>query len=307
MTSPQCTIAKEAYYKGIGLHTGNLCTIVFKPAPENTGVTLVRTDLPGQPRIQALYSNVISVIRGTTVGNELMRVHTIEHVLSAVYALGIDNLIIELDANEPPVADGSSLVFFETLKEAGLVAQSAERRILRPAERIEYRAGDTELTLEPSDALRLTVVLEYTHPLINTQEVSFPIEPDLYRADIAPARTFCFDYEVEALKKQGLAKGGSLDNAVVVGLDRIHNKEKKLRFPDEFARHKTLDLLGDLFLLGCRLQAHVRAVRPGHGHNVNFVKLVAEKLLNTQRVSSPAVVGGGPMDPRPTTAGDDVR
>jgi len=279
MTSPQYTIAKEAYYKGIGLHTGNLCQIVFKPAPENTGVTLVRTDLPGNPQIQALYTNVISVIRGTTVGNDVMRVHTIEHVLSAVYALGIDNLILELNANEPPVADGSSRVFFDTLKESGLVAQKAERQVLRPTERIEYRSGDTEVILEPADALKLTIVLQYKHPLISTQEVSFTIEPELYRAEISPARTFCFDYEVEALKKQGLAKGGSLDNAVVVGLDRIHNKEKKLRFPDEFARHKTLDLLGDLFLLGRRLQAHVKAVRPGHGHNVNFVKLLAEKLL----------------------------
>jgi len=282
MTSPQYTIAKEADYKGIGLHTGNLCRIVFKPAPENHGVTLVRTDLPGQPSIQAHHSNVISVIRGTTVGNDLMRVHTIEHVLSAIYALGIDNLIIELDANEPPVADGSSRVFFDTLKEAGVVAQTAERKVLCPSERIEYRSSDTEITLEPSDTLRLTIVLQYKHPLIRTQEVSFAIEPDLYRAQISPARTFCFDYEVEALKKQGLAKGGSLDNAVVVGLDRIHNKEKRLRFPDEFARHKTLDLLGDLFLLGHRLQAHVKAVRPGHGHNVNFVKRVAERLLTEE-------------------------
>jgi UDP-3-O-acyl N-acetylglucosamine deacetylase len=279
MSSPQFSILREAYYKGIGLHTGNLCKIVFKPAQENSGVTLVRTDLPGQPRIQALYSNVIGVIRGTTVGNDAMRVHTIEHVLSAVYALGIDNLIIELDANEPPVADGSSRVFYDTLKEAGLVAQNAERKVFRPTERIEYRSGDTEVTLEPSNTLRLSIVLQYKHPLINTQEVSFEIDPISYRQDISPARTFCFDYEVEALKKQGLAKGGSLDNAVVLGLDRIHNKEKKLRFPDEFARHKTLDLLGDLYLLGRRLEAHVKAVRPGHGHNVNFVKMLAEKMI----------------------------
>ena len=119
----------------------------------------------------------------------------------------------------------------------------------------------------------------YKHPLIQQQEITVTIEPDRYRQEIASARTFCFDYEVEALKKQGLAKGGSLDNAVVIGLDRIHNKEKSLRFPDEFARHKALDLLGDLFLLGVRLKGHVRAVRPGHGHNINFVKLLAEKFL----------------------------
>lgn len=279
MTSTQHTIAKETDYKGIGLHTGNMCKAVFKPAPENSGVILVRTDLPGQPSVQAHYSNVTSVIRGTTVGNDTMRVHTIEHMLSAVYALGIDNLIIELNANEPPVADGSSRVFFDALKEAGVVAQQAERKILAPSERLEYKNGDTEFTFEPADELILTTVLQYKHPLISRQEITVTIEPDRYRHEIASARTFCFDYEVEALKKQGLAKGGSLDNAVVIGLDRIHNKEKNLRFPDEFARHKALDLLGDLFLLGVRLSGHVRAVRPGHGHNINFVKLLAEKFL----------------------------
>ena len=279
MSSPQFTLAKEADFKGIGLHTGNMCKAVFKPAPENTGVTLVRTDLPGQPRIQALYTNVVTVVRGTTVGNDDMRVHTIEHMLSAVYALGIDNLIIELNANEPPVADGSSRVFYDALKEAGLVAQQAQRKTLCPTERLEYKSGDTEVTFEPANELKLTTVVIYKHPLIKQQEITVTIEPERYRNEIASARTFCFDYEVEALKKQGLAKGGSLDNAVVIGLDRIHNKEKVLRFPDEFARHKALDLLGDLFLLGVRLQGHVRAIRPGHGHNINFVKLLAEKFL----------------------------
>lgn len=278
----QHTIAKAADYQGIGLHTGNLCKIVFKPAPVDSGVTLIRTDLPGSPAIQAHHSNVLGVIRGTTVGNDAMRVHTIEHVLSAVYALGIDNMIIELNANEPPVADGSSRVFFDTLKEAGVVAQDAPRQILIPTEPLRYKNGETEISFEPSDDLRLTVSILFQHPLIQQQQVSVLIDADVYRSEIAPARTFCFDYEVEALKKQGLAKGGSLDNAVVVGLDRIHNKEKKLRFPDEFARHKTLDLLGDLYLLGRRLQGHVTAFRPGHGHNINFVKQMAEKFLNEE-------------------------
>lgn len=276
----QFTIAKEAYFKGIGLHTGNMCKAVFKPAPANNGVTLVRTDLPGSPSVQALYSNVLGVIRGTTVGNDAMRVHTIEHMLSAVYALGIDNLIIEMNANEPPVADGSSQGFFDTLKEAGLKAQEAERLYLQPTEPLHYKNGESELRLEPANELILTTEIIFKHPLIQNQTITMTIEPDRYRTEIAPARTFCFDYEVEALKKQGLAKGGSLDNAVVVGLDRIHNKEKKLRFPDEFVRHKTLDLLGDLYLLGRRLRAHVTAIRPGHGHNTQFVKQMAEKFLS---------------------------
>jgi UDP-3-O-acyl N-acetylglucosamine deacetylase len=293
MTNPQHTIAQECEYQGIGLHTGNLCRITFKPAAENSGVTLVRMDLPGQPRIAAHYSHVVSVIRGTTVGNETMRVHTIEHVLSAIYALGLDNLILELNANEPPVADGSSQVFFDTLQEAGLVSQNAEQKVLRPTERIEYRNAESEITLEPSEHLILTTVLQYKHPLMQKQQITATIDPDRYRAEISPARTFCFDYEVEALKKQGLAKGGSLDNAVVVGLDRIHNKEKSLRFPDEFARHKALDLLGDLFLLGVRLKAHITAVKPGHGHNINFVKLLAERLLN----ATPVAIASNPRGP----------
>ncbi len=282
--STQHTIGKEVYFKGVGLHTGNLCQAIFKPAPPNTGARLVRTDLPGQPSIQALYSNVISVVRGTTVGNEGMRVHTIEHVLSAVYALGIDNITIEMNANEPPVADGSSQGFFDTLKEAGLVDQGAPREFLQPRERMEYRGGETEITFEPADYLELTTVVIYNHPMIQRQEATIKVEPLTYRQEIAPARTFCFDYEVEALKKQGLARGGSLDNAVVVGLDRIHNKEKKLRFENEFARHKALDLLGDLYTLGRPLKGRITAVRPGHGHNINFIKQLAERFIE-QKVS----------------------
>jgi len=226
----QHTISKEVYFKGIGLHTGNLCKATFKPAPANAGVTFIRTDLPGHPSTKAHYSNVLGVIRGTTIGNETMRVHTIEHMLSAVYALGIDNLIIEVDANEPPVADGSSQLFYDTLLESGIVQQSEPRKVLEPIEAFSYKSGETEIQFKPSNELQIKTVLLYTHPLLQDQEVSITIRPEDYRREIAPARTFCFDYEVEALKKQGLARGGSLDNAVVVGLDRIHNKEKKAPF-----------------------------------------------------------------------------
>jgi UDP-3-O-acyl N-acetylglucosamine deacetylase len=283
----QRTISKEVYFKGIGLHTGNMCKAIFKPAAADTGVTFVRTDLPESPAIPAHYSKVTTVVRGTTVGNDVARVHTIEHVMSAIYALGIDNLLVELDANEPPVADGSSKDFFDTLKEAGFSSQNAPRQILVPQERIEYRQGETEIVLEPADALILTTVIIFNHPLIDRQEATIKMSMDEYRKEIAPARTFCFDYEVEALKKQGLARGGSLDNAVVVGLDRIHNKEKYLRFPNEFARHKALDLLGDLYLLGRPLKGHITATRCGHGHNINFVKLLAERLLSDAPLVKP--------------------
>lgn len=280
----QHTIEREVYFQGIGLHTGNLCRAVFKPAPPHSGVVFIRTDLPNRPAIRAHYSNVLGVIRGTTVGNDTLRVHTIEHILSAIYALELDNLMIEVNANEPPVADGSSQGFFDTLKEAGSVDQVVPREILQPNERLEYQNGETQIILEPAEELRLTTVLVYNHPLIQRQEVTVTIQPDAYRQEIAPARTFCFDYEVEALKKQGLARGGSLDNAVVIGLDRIHNKEKQLRFPNEFSRHKALDLLGDLFLLGRRLRGHVTAIRCGHGHNINFVKQLAERFIEERSV-----------------------
>jgi UDP-3-O-acyl N-acetylglucosamine deacetylase len=290
----QGTIARETQVSGIGLHTGNKCKAIFKPAAENTGVTLVRTDLPGHPRIAALYTNVVGVIRGTTVGNESLRVHTIEHMLSAVYALGLDNLIIEMDANEPPVVDGSSQAFYDALKNAGLIEQSIPKKILKITEFFEYRDKETIISVEPAEGLKLSVEIQFAHPLIRQQKTALVMEADAYRREISPARTFCFDYEVEQLKKHGLAKGGSLENAVVVGLDRIHNKEKALRFPDEFVRHKTLDLLGDLFLLGYRLEGHVTALRPGHGHNVNFIRALAEKYIpGAPKFSELTPVSGG--------------
>jgi len=291
----QGTIARDTFVSGIGLHTGNRCKAVFKPAEPNTGVTFVRTDLPGSPAVAALYTNVLGVIRGTTVGNnDTMRVHTIEHMLSAVYALGLDNLLIEMDANEPPIVDGSSQSFFDALKNAGLVEQAVPKKFLKITEPFEYRDKETVISVEPSDVLQLSVEIQFKHPLIQHQKTTLILNDVDYRREISPARTFCFDYEVEALKKQGLAKGGSLDNAVVVGLNRIHNKEKKLRFPDEFVRHKTLDLLGDLFLLGYRLQGHVTAVRPGHGHNVNFVRALAEKYIpGAPKLTELTPVSGG--------------
>ncbi len=295
----QRTITRDVDVKGVGLHTGNICHAIFKPAEVNTGITLVRSDLPGKPSIQALYTNVIGVIRGTTVGNDRMRVHTIEHMLSALYALGIDNAVIEMTANEPPIVDGSSQVFYDSLVQVGSVDQNVSRRFFKPSEPFEYRQNESLIRIEPADELILSVEINYPHPLINQQTINYTLQQDTYRSEIAPARTFCFDYEVEALKKQGLARGGSLDNAVVVGLDRIHNKEKKLRFPDEFVRHKTLDLLGDLYLLGCRLKGHVTAVRPGHGHNTSFVKQLAEHFKSLFPTGA-----GGPFT-KPVVANGD--
>ncbi len=268
----QKTIQKEAVFKGIGLHTGNPSNLRFLPAQANSGVTFVRVDLPGKPAIPARIENVIGVIRGTSLGANGAQVHTVEHVCSALLGLGIDNVIVELDANEPPVADGSSKPFLDALIAAGSVEQDAPKKIFSVTEPVSYQMNESEIKLEPGEGLEIHCRLIYDHPMIGKQEGVFHITPENYAKEIAPARTFCFDYEVEALKRKGLARGGSLDNAVVIGMDRIHNKEKKLRYPDEFIRHKILDFLGDLYLLGKTVQGKITAVKIGHGHNTNFVK-----------------------------------
>lgn len=279
---PQRTVARDAVYKGVGLHTGNKCQLVFKPAPADHGVVFVRTDLPGRPRLPAHHSIVSSVVRGTTLSldgekNHEARVHTVEHVLSALFGLGIDNAVIEVDANEPPVADGSARPFWDALEAAGVATLDKPRMFFQP-DPLEYRAGETFYKVEPADALAIETTIHFKHPLIGEQTRAFTVTRESYLNEISRARTFCFDFEVEALKRQGLARGGSLDNAVVVGMDRIHNKEKSLRYPDEFVRHKTLDLIGDLFLLGRPLLARVQASRVGHGHNVNLVKKLAAQM-----------------------------
>lgn len=275
----QTTIKKEAVYKGIGLHTGSKSSVRFIPAPANSGVCFIRKDLPQIKKIPAIIDHVTSVIRGTTLGMDNVQVHTVEHICSALLGLGIDNLTIELDANEPPVGDGSAQPFVETLLQSGIVEQDAPRTIFAPAEPIIYRANETEIILEPGEGLSIQCQLIFDHPLIGNQEASFSIDQETYIREISKARTFCFDYEVEALKRKGLARGGSLDNAVVVGMDRIHNKEKNLRYPNEFVRHKILDFLGDLYLFGKRVQGKIRAVKVGHGHNINFVKELAKASL----------------------------
>ena len=272
----QRTIREKAVFKGIGLHTGTVTTIKFIPAAEDTGVWFVRADLPGQPQIPALIDHVIGVIRGTSLGVEYAQVHTVEHVCSALFALGVDNLVIELDGSEPPVADGSSRPFMETLLQAGIVEQDKPKNFFCPKEPVVYKQNETEIRLDPDEGLTIQCQLIYDHPMIGNQEGTFVVEPEAYLNELAPARTFCFDYEVEALKRKGLARGGSLDNAVVIGMNRIYNKEKTLRFPNEFVRHKVLDFIGDLFLLGKPVQGKITAVKIGHGHNINFVKELAK-------------------------------
>lgn len=281
----QKTIDKTVSYSGIGLHTGNETTIVFRTAPPDTGIVFIRTDLPDKPEIKADVAHVVDVSRGTTIGLDGIRVLTIEHILAAFAGLEIDNIFAEVDTSEAPVGDGSALPFVEVLSKAGVIEQDSPRREIRIAEPIAYEHGGITLMALPSDHLKLSYTIEYGHPLLDSQFRSFEVEPSVFKRDIAPARTFCFLQEVEQLKANGLIKGGSIENAIVIGDESILNDS--LRFDDEFARHKVLDLLGDLVLFGNPLVAHIVAIKAGHASHVEFIKQLRSELKNKEMGESP--------------------
>ena len=295
----QRTTSEEAVFSGIGLHTGNLTTVRFKPAPPDSGITFYRTDIEGTPAIKADIDHVVDVLRGTTIGDNGVKVHSVEHVLGAVAGLGIDNLNIELDANETPVGDGSALPFMSVLKRAGIVEQDSERKYIKVEEPVYYRHGDVTLTVLPADELRVTMTIAYDHVAIGTQYASFTITPETFEKEIASARTFCFLREVKMLQDQGLIKGGSLESAIVIGDDGILNQD--LRYPDEFVRHKVLDLLGDIYLLGRPLKGHIIGVKSGHAWHIKFSKQIKKALENGNAKSGTL---RGLAKPRPEPALD---
>lgn len=277
MTQRQLTIARPVTYSGIGLHTGDQCHMSFLPAEANTGLRFVRTDVSGRPEIEVNPENVVGTERGTSIGCNGAKVHTIEHVLAALAVRGIDNLTIELDASEPPVGDGSSLPFWKALQEAGIRELDAPRRRYRVEEPIFYEDGNVEISLLPSDRLQISFSIDFDHPLVNHQFASFEITPEIFEREIAPARTFGFLHEIEALKEAGLIRGGNLRNAIVIGDDKILNEER-LRFPTELVRHKILDLLGDLKVLNVDLEAHIVAQRSGHRTHLALVQLLKRRI-----------------------------
>ncbi|MBI1882629.1 MAG: UDP-3-O-[3-hydroxymyristoyl] N-acetylglucosamine deacetylase [Chlamydiae bacterium] len=274
----QKTISKKVSYSGIALHTGNKTRITFLPAPPNTGIEFVRMDLPERPVVKARLSNVTGVTRGTTIEEKGVKVHTVEHVLAALMGCGIDNLLIEMEANEPPVGDGSSLAFVEMIRSSGIEEQASLKTCLRLSRPVYYEEGDASLVAIPSESCRISFTLSYKDSKIKDQFYTVEVNEENFISQIAPCRTFCFYHEVEYLMKQGLIKGGSLDNAVVVGKDAIFSKES-LRFPDECVRHKVLDLMGDLYLLGKPFKAHVMAIKSGHAMNFEFAKRLASALV----------------------------
>tara|TARA_B100000586_G_scaffold158236_1_gene115133 strand:- start:443 stop:1387 length:945 start_codon:yes stop_codon:yes gene_type:complete len=298
MERKQRTIQMSQSSSGVGLHTGVQSTIAFHPAPENFGIRFIRSDIPGCPEIKADIDHVVDISRGTTIEENDVRIHTVEHALAAVSGLRIDNILIELTGKEPPVMDGSAKDFVESLLKAGIKTQKKMRKVLEITRAVNYTNPYREIDIHviPANRFRVTFMVEYPLPALGTQyEAIYNMQED-FAFEVAPARTFCFLSEVEMLREQGLIKGGSLENAVVIvdkEIDTIeinrlkelfgieHNiiqgvngilNGKVLRFKNEPVRHKTLDLIGDLALLGVPIKGHVTAARAGHASNVEFVK-----------------------------------
>lgn len=272
----QTTLAAEASYTGIGLHSGREVHMVLKPAPADTGLVFVRTDLEGQPQIHATASNVTSTMRATTVEENGCKVFTIEHLMSAFHALRIDNCYIEIDAEEPPVADGSSLAFFQKMKDAGVKELVAERKeiVIDKVYRIDDEEHNRFVMVLPYDGFRVSFTSVNPHKLIGVQYENFEISPELYEREIAPARTIAYEQEIEALRNMGLGLGGTLESVIVYNDEGWLNP---LHFEDELVRHKILDVIGDLRLAG-PIRGHVIAVASGHALNTNLAKKLVENL-----------------------------
>ncbi len=288
---PQRTIKGEVSLTGIGVHTGNKTSITFKPAPPNYGVRFVGKDFPNEPPIEAVIENVTDILRGTTLGKNGIKIHTVEHVLAVLMGLGIDNLLVEVTANEPPVGDGSAMPFVEMIQSAGIEQQDTPKNVFQPRDPIYFSEDGVILIVLPADELRVSFTICYKEPGIDTQFLSLTINDEAFIKEIAPSRTFCPYDEVQSLIVTGLIKGGSLDNAVVVKGDAILSKEG-LRFEKEFVRHKILDLLGDLFLLGQPLRAHVVAIKSGHASNIRLTRLLRERAKATAKKSPGEAVEG---------------
>ena len=269
----QRTLKTEISYTGIGLQSGREVHATLKPAPEDTGIVFVRTDLPGAPQIHAKAENVTSTLRATTVEEDGHKVFTIEHLMSAFHAHRIDNAYVELDSEEPPVADGASLVFFELMAKAGIVEQAKDRKeiVIDKVYRIDDEKTGRFVMVLPYDGFRVSFTSLNPHKLIGVQYEDFHIDEAVYHKEIAPARTIAYEKEIQALREMGLGLGGSLENVIVYNDEGWLNP---LHFEDELVRHKILDVIGDLRLAGI-IRGHVIAAASGHALNTQLAKEIA--------------------------------
>jgi len=302
----QKTLKSSVSLTGVGLHTGAKVTVTLSPAPENYGIRLIRTDIAGEPEVVADIDNVVDLHRGTSIGKGEVKIHTLEHLMAAFAGLQIDNCKVFLDGPEIPLMDGSSLPHVEAIERAGIETQQAVREYITVDEPIVYVDGDIALGVFPSEHFRITCAVDYHHPALGAQYTTMFSLKD-FVSDFASSRTFCFLSEIEKLREAGLIKGGSLNAALVVQdidlssdhisyIQKLFNEHgpivqgtngflnnQQQRYPNEPCRHKALDLLGDLYLLGKPIQAHILASRPGHRANHEMAKLIRSSLIQQEK------------------------
>ena len=269
----QRTIKHSVSCFGVGIHSGKPTSLTMYPAAENSGIVFVRTDIKNKlNKIRALYNSVSKTTLGTTISNEEgTEITIIEHLMAALWGCKIDNVVIEVDGPEIPIMDGSSESFVFLVECAGVKKQSAKRKCIEILETISVKNGDSIIELSPSKYLSIETGIEFQDKIISSQKYNFSEKNKSFKHDISRARTFGYEHEGEMLKKMGLAKGASLENAIVIGKDKILNKDG-LRYKDEFVRHKTLDLIGDFYLAGMPIKAHVKSYKPGHTINNKMLR-----------------------------------
>jgi len=281
----QRTIKEEIQIKGLGLHTGREVSLCLRPAPRDTGIIFVRKDR-NNTEIKAHVSSVIDTAFATSIGFDGVRVGTVEHIMAALAGLGIDNVYIELNGPEVPIMDGSAFIFTQLILQAGIAKQGKKVSCLRITKPIMLTERHCQIAVAPYEGLKITCSVHYNHPVFGEQKLGVDINEANFIKDLAPARTFGFLKDVETLKDRGLAKGGSLDNAIVIGNDNILNKGG-LRFKDEFVRHKILDAVGDFALLGFPIYGHIMADKSGHSLNIKFLRKLLSFVDCWEIVSEP--------------------
>jgi len=275
----QRTIRRDAAIEGVGLHTGQLVRVRFRPADPNAGIRFIRTDVDGRLEIPVSPATLLDLARRprrTSVGTGSVEVHTIEHLMATCYGLGVTNLLVEINGEEVPGLDGSAFPFLETLKYAGVVEQEAPWQPLVVKEPVWVGESNATLLVLPDERFKVSYTMSYNHPSLNVQFFSRDNPEEVFERELAPSRTFCLAEEVEELRRRGMGKGATYENTVVVGSHGVINN--RLRFSDEFVRHKVLDLLGDLYILGRPIQGHVIAVRSGHSLNLRLIQRLRQQL-----------------------------
>jgi len=268
----QRTVADEISCTGIGLHSGKKVNLTIKPAPQNSGISFERIDISPGCKVKASFDNVVDTNMATTIGFNGYSVSTVEHIMAAFFGMGIDNALVQIDGGEIPIMDGSSAPFIFLLKNAGVTIQNSHKRFLLVKKSVKVKDGNRSVKVNPSNELKITYKIDFDHPLIKDQSYEISFSKSSFVDEISRARTFGFLRDVQTLKNNGLAKGGSLDNAIVVDDFRVLN-EDGLRYKNEFVRHKLLDFIGDLAILGCVPIGHFVVERSGHSMNQKLLRL----------------------------------